>query len=73
MVRPQRLELERQAYRYPIDSWSESEARSHCRAHESISFEPTKSSGVDLRLWALAVYAAEGASPPPSRPTARTT
>jgi hypothetical protein len=28
-----------QAYRYPVESWSESEARRHCQAHDG-SFEP---------------------------------
>ena len=30
-----------QAYRYPVGSWSESEAREHCKAHDG-SFEPAK-------------------------------
>jgi HK97 family phage prohead protease len=29
-----------QAYRYPKDSWSVSEARSHCRGHDGKLFEP---------------------------------
>lgn len=30
-----------QAYRYPVETWSEAEARKHCNAHGG-SFEPTK-------------------------------
>lgn len=30
-----------QAYRYPVKSWSESEAHKHCKAHDG-SFEPAK-------------------------------
>jgi ATP-dependent protease ClpP protease subunit len=32
-----------QAYRYPKDEWSESEARKHCTDHKGISFEPAAS------------------------------
>jgi hypothetical protein len=46
-----------QAYRYPVDSWSESEARAHCKAHDG-RFEPARSSGVELRFWA-AVHSIE--------------
>jgi len=31
---------EDQAYRYPKDKWTESEARSHCKDHKGILFEP---------------------------------
>jgi hypothetical protein len=31
---------EEQAYRYPKDNWTESEARQHCTDHKGISFEP---------------------------------
>jgi len=45
-----------QAYRYPVDGWSESEARAHCEAHEGALFEPAtgqaSGSGVELRFWA---------------------
>ncbi len=43
-----------QAYRYPVDGWSESEARAHCRAHDGILFEPATGheAGVELRFWA---------------------
>lgn len=30
-----------QAYRYPKDSWTEAEARAHCKEHKG-SFEPAK-------------------------------
>ena len=44
-----------QAYRYPVDGWSESEARTHCEAQDG-SFEPAtgqaSGSGVELRFWA---------------------
>jgi len=42
-----------QAYRYPVEDWSESEARSHCREHDG-SFEPATGheAGVELRFWA---------------------
>jgi hypothetical protein len=34
-----------QAYRYPVETWTEAEARNHCKAHEG-SFEPaTKETG----------------------------
>jgi hypothetical protein len=37
-----------QAYRYPVETWSESEARKHCQAHDG-SFEPaTKKEGDSL-------------------------
>jgi len=29
-----------QAYRYPIDEWSEDDARAHCRSHNGETFEP---------------------------------
>lgn len=29
-----------QAYRYPKDVWTEAEARSHCKSHEGVLFEP---------------------------------
>ncbi len=29
-----------QAYRYPKDTWTEKEARAHCKSHDGISFEP---------------------------------
>jgi len=29
-----------QAYRYPKDTWTEQQARSHCSAHDGIDFEP---------------------------------
>jgi len=45
-----------QAYRYPVDEWSESEARDHCKAHNGILFEPAtgqaSGQGVELRFWA---------------------
>jgi regulator of replication initiation timing len=43
-----------QAYRYPVEEWSESEARAHCRAHDGILFEPAtgRASSVELRFWA---------------------
>ena len=49
-----------QAYRYPADGWSESEARTHCRAHDGILFEPATGheAGVELRFWA-AVHSIE--------------
>lgn len=51
-----------QAYRYPVDRWTESEARAHCRAHDGILFEPAtgeaSGSGVELRFWA-AVHSIE--------------
>ena len=49
-----------QAYRYPADGWSESEARAHCRAHDGILFEPATGheAGVELRFWA-AVHSIE--------------
>ena len=31
-----------QAYRYPKDTWTESSARTHCKAHDGILFEPAK-------------------------------
>ena len=31
-----------QSYRYPMDSWSEAEARAHCRGHDGMLFEPGK-------------------------------
>jgi len=38
-----------QAYRYPVETWSESEARKHCQAHNG-SFEPaTKEEGGSLK------------------------
>jgi len=38
-----------QAYRYPVETWSESEARKHCEAHDG-SFEPaTKKEGDVLK------------------------
>jgi signal peptide peptidase SppA len=33
---------EDQAYRYPKDTWPVADARSHCRKHKGISFEPAK-------------------------------
>lgn len=33
-----------QAYRYPIDSWSAAEAKSHCDNHNGIRFEPATGS-----------------------------
>jgi hypothetical protein len=37
-----------QAYRYPVDSWSEGDARKHCQAHDG-RFEPaTKKEGDSL-------------------------
>jgi hypothetical protein len=49
-----------QAYRYPVDGWSEPEARAHCRAHDGILFEPAagREAGVELRFWA-AVHSIE--------------
>jgi len=43
-----------QAYRYPVNEWSESEARAHCRAHDGILFEPAtgREAGVEFRFWA---------------------
>jgi signal peptide peptidase SppA len=35
-------EWEDQAYRYPKDTWPVADARSHCRKHKGISFEPAK-------------------------------
>ena len=32
--------IEVQAYRYPIEDWSESEAKSDCESHKGILFEP---------------------------------
>jgi len=29
-----------QAYRYPVDAWSEYEARAHCGEHGGALFEP---------------------------------
>ena len=29
-----------QAYRYPKDTWTEAEARKHCKEHDGIAFEP---------------------------------
>ena len=29
-----------QSYRYPTDDWSEAEARSHCKDHDGLRFEP---------------------------------
>jgi len=31
-----------QAYRYPVSTWTVAEARSHCKAHHGISFEPAE-------------------------------
>jgi hypothetical protein len=43
-----------QAYRYPVDVWTESEARIHCEAHEGALFEPAtgqaSGTGVELRF-----------------------
>jgi hypothetical protein len=36
-----------QAYRYPVNTWTASEARAHCTAHNGISFEPAESDTVD--------------------------
>lgn len=33
---------EEQAYRYPTKHWSEKEARSHCKEHDGITFEPAE-------------------------------
>ena len=41
-----------QAYRYPVDAWSESEAGVHCRGHGGF-FEPAeRDASVELRFWA---------------------
>ena len=29
-----------QAYRYPVDVWTEDQARAHCREHDGARFEP---------------------------------
>lgn len=29
-----------QAYRYPIEKWTEDQARAHCKEHKGIRFEP---------------------------------
>lgn len=35
-------EWEDQAYRYPKETWTEAEARAHCKEHKGIKFEPAK-------------------------------
>jgi hypothetical protein len=41
-----------QAYRYPVDSWSESKAGEHCQGHGGF-FEPAeRDASVELRFWA---------------------
>lgn len=32
-----------QAFRYPVETWDSSRARTHCKAHDGIDFEPAKS------------------------------
>jgi hypothetical protein len=34
-----------QAYRYPVDAWTENEAMVHCRGHEGALFEPATVGG----------------------------
>jgi hypothetical protein len=36
----------RQAFRYPKDNWTASEARSHCKSHDGIAFEPAAESSI---------------------------
>lgn len=43
---------EEQAYRYPTAAWSVSEARSHCKSHDGIGFEPA--SGKQQIAWTAA-------------------
>lgn len=47
-----------QAYRYPKDTWTESSARTHCKAHDGILFEPAmKKSGkpIDISIEKLSL------------------
>ena len=37
-----------QAYRYPTDSWTEGDARSHCTSHNGILFESALSKKVEM-------------------------
>lgn len=37
---------EDQAYRYPKDTWSEEEARKHCREHDGLSFEAAREKSI---------------------------
>lgn len=39
-----------QAYRYPKNSWSTGEARTHCKSHDGISFEPASAETEGLRI-----------------------
>ena len=39
-----------QAYRYSKDKWSSSEAKSHCTAHNGISFEPASKTIAELEV-----------------------
>ena len=40
-----------QAYRYPKDTWTVSEARAHCKDHDGKSFEPAKSEETAEAVW----------------------
>jgi len=37
-----------QAYRYPITTWTEGEARAHCKSHNGILFEPAIPADVEM-------------------------
>ncbi len=54
-------EWQDQAFRYPKDTWTESEARGHCKDHDGILFEPASSeanAGTEIEKRYLAVDAA---------------
>lgn len=42
---------EEQAYRYDKTVWSASEARSHCKKHDGIRFEPASEKTADVRIY----------------------
>ena len=37
-----------QAYRYPADTWTATEARAHCAAHDGVLFEPAVESKIEM-------------------------
>ena len=41
-------EAEEQAYRYPKDIWSSEHAKTHCKAHGGMIFEPAKNASMTL-------------------------
>jgi len=42
-----------QAYRYPVDTWSEDEARKHCQDHDGIEFAPASDDGGRAMVYCL--------------------